>query len=123
MAKNKTFILEKTAKINEKNFKFINGCKANKDTHKTAKLFLTSNIYGTYIIAIHLRNSPGPYMRISAQTVDYCANIRSIQYPSMTNFSLFFRNFDFLGIIFPENPVNLAGSKEIPAKMKRWNNS
>ena len=35
-----------------KNFKFINGCEANKDTHKTAKIFLTSNIYGTYIIAV-----------------------------------------------------------------------
>ena len=42
----------------KKNFKFIYGCKANKDTHKTAKIFLTANIYGTYIIAIHLRNSP-----------------------------------------------------------------
>ena len=42
----------------KKNFKFINGCKANKDTHKTAKIFLTSNIYGTYIIAINPRNTP-----------------------------------------------------------------
>ena len=35
----------------------------------------------------------------------------------------FFLNFDFLGVIFPENPTNFAGSKEIPAKMKRSNNS
>ena len=35
-----------------KNFKFINGCKASKDTHKAAKIFLTSNMYGAYIIAI-----------------------------------------------------------------------
>ena len=33
--------------------KFINN-----DTNKTAKIFLTSNIYGAYIIAIDLRNSP-----------------------------------------------------------------
>ena len=41
-----------------KNFKFINGCKANNDTHTTARIFLTSNIYGAYIIAIDQRNSP-----------------------------------------------------------------
>ena len=41
-----------------KNFKFINGCKANNGTHSTAKLLLTSNIYGAYIIAIDLRNAP-----------------------------------------------------------------
>ena len=41
MAKNKTFWLEKQQ---ISNFKFINGCKANKDLHKTAKIFLTSNI-------------------------------------------------------------------------------
>ena len=40
-----------------KNFKFINGCTANNDTHKTAKIFLTSNILGAYSIAIDLRNS------------------------------------------------------------------
>ena len=48
----------KTANILQKNVKFINGCKANNDTHKTAKVFLTSNICGPYIIAIDLRNSP-----------------------------------------------------------------
>ena len=31
---------------------------ANNDTHKAAKIFLTSNIYGVYIIAIDLRHSP-----------------------------------------------------------------
>ena len=36
----------------------MSGCKANNDTHKTAKIFLASNIYGAYIIAIDLRNSP-----------------------------------------------------------------
>ena len=41
-----------------KSFKFINGCKANNDTHKTANIFLTSNLYGAYIIAIDLSNSP-----------------------------------------------------------------
>ena len=34
-----------------------------------------------------------------------------------------FRNFDFLGVIFPENPTKLAGHREVPAKMKRSNNS
>ena len=34
----------KYIKIYVKNFKFINGCMANKDTHKSAKIFLTSNI-------------------------------------------------------------------------------
>ena len=41
-----------------KNVKFINGCKANNNTYKTAKISLTSNIDGAYIIAIDLRNSP-----------------------------------------------------------------
>ena len=39
-----------------KNFKFSNGFK---DTHKTAKIFLTSNIYGTYIIAISTQFAHG----------------------------------------------------------------
>ena len=51
-----------------KNFKFINGCKANKDTHKTANIFLTSKNYGAHIIAIHLRNSP---MYTSLDTWNY----------------------------------------------------
>ena len=38
----------------KKNFKFINGCKANNDAHKTAEILLISNIYGAYIIAIDL---------------------------------------------------------------------
>ena len=42
----------------KKTSKFINGCKANNDTHKTAKIVLTFNIYGAYMIAIDLRNSP-----------------------------------------------------------------
>ena len=42
----------------KRNFKFISSCKANNDTHKTAKILLTSNIYGAYSIAIDLRNSP-----------------------------------------------------------------
>ena len=32
-------------------------------------------------------------------------------------------NFDFLGVIFPENPQNFAGSREIPAKMEKSSNS
>ena len=46
----------------------MNGCKANNDTHKTAKIFLTSNIYGAYVIAIDLRNSP------KALQVNSCLN-------------------------------------------------
>ena len=40
-----------------KNFNFVNGCKANNETYKTAKILLTSNIHGAFIIAIDLRNS------------------------------------------------------------------
>ena len=35
----------------------------------------------------------------------------------------FFRNFYFLGVIFPENLQHFAGSGEIPTKMKKSNNS
>ena len=28
-----------------------------------------------------------------------------------------------MGVVFPENPKNFAGSREIPAKMKRLDNS
>ena len=65
-AKNKTFWLEKSNIICTKNCKFINGCKANKNTHKTAKSFLTSNIYGTDINAIDLRITHLALMPISA---------------------------------------------------------
>jgi len=33
-----------------------------------------------------------------------------------------FRNFHFLGVIFPKNQKNFAGSAEIPAKTKMLNN-
>ena len=39
MAKNITFLLEKQQQIYVKNFKFITGCKANSDTHKTAMIY------------------------------------------------------------------------------------
>ena len=34
-----------------------------------------------------------------------------------------FSEFWLFGVIFPENPTNFAGSREIPAKMKKSNNS
>ena len=45
---NSNFLISKTAKINvKKTFKFINGCKANNDTYKTANIFDSQQPQGT----------------------------------------------------------------------------
>ena len=51
-----------------KNFKFINfKFKANNDTHKTAKILLTFNIYrGHKVLLLIYAIRPWPYMQIPA---------------------------------------------------------
>ena len=78
--------IRKTAKIYVRNFQFINGLRPTMTHIKQQKYFWHSTSKGHLVLLLICAIRQWPYIRIPAWTDNYCANIRSIQYPGIANF-------------------------------------